>query len=556
MEQFTDSQSFFSTTLTQSITATQTDIPVSNVPSVTTCFLVVEKGTPNEEIMLLISVDADILTVIRGLNPVGGSPEDDGFGVSHPAGASVELTNVHYYLKEIQNKPTFSYRGAYDGTDAINAIANPLLGDVAIDSSTGFTYYFNGTIWVVTSGGSAPADASSSVKGIVKLSVAPDTSTNPIAVGDNDPRVPSTDTVNALAGDGGSPSSGNTYVTQHGLQFGAEVYAASSTGTDAYAITPNPALITYGAGVHFFFQADVDNAGAASLNISGLGAITIKRPDGTDLQTGDIVAGEVCEVVHNGTNLQLMGTSKGGDLQVFTSSGTWTKPAGLSGNEMVIVQLWAGGGGGGSGASPFGGGGGGGGAYVKATMRASDLGSTVSVTIGTGGAAGSPGVNSSFGSVFPACAGGAGGNDSGSAPGGGGGGGALGIGQDASGATSGAGGEPGGSASGVSNSGSGGGGGHSGNSAEGGGGGASGNSGDATLSGGNSVYGGGGGGGGSGTSGSGGGASAFGGDGGGGGTGGSAGTAGTAPAGGGGGGGSTGAGGAGARGECRVFVMR
>jgi hypothetical protein len=104
------------------------------------------------------------------------------------------------------------------------------------------------------------------------------------------------------------------------------------------------------------------------------------------------------------------------DVQEFTSSGTWTKPANA---KLVVVELWGAGGGGGSGcrnaAANFrvGGGGGGGGAYANLIYRASELTSTVSVTLGAGGsggaavtvnttngANGSAGGTSSFGGYF------------------------------------------------------------------------------------------------------------------------------------------------------------
>ena len=56
-------------------------------------------------------------------------------------------------------------------------------------------------------------DASTTVKGVSKLATAPASATNPIAVGDNDPRVPTTDENDALVGTSGTPSSTNKYVT-------------------------------------------------------------------------------------------------------------------------------------------------------------------------------------------------------------------------------------------------------------------------------------------------------------------------------------------------------
>ena len=84
--------------------------------------------------------------------------------------------------------------------------------------------------------------------------------------------------------------------------------AADGGGTDAYAITlaqsAPPAYIT---GQVFHFKANTANTGPCTLNVNGLGALAVKRSDGTtDTLTGDILANQRVMVQYNGTNFTML----------------------------------------------------------------------------------------------------------------------------------------------------------------------------------------------------------------------------------------------------------
>jgi len=105
---------------------------------------------------------------------------------------------------------------------------------------------------------------------------------------------------NKAAGEQVSASEFNSFLASAGL------YGASNTGSDAYAITVDPAPNDYDAGDKYTFKADVGNTGPATLNVNGLGAKTIKKfGSSLDLETGDISAGQMVTVRYDGIYFQV-----------------------------------------------------------------------------------------------------------------------------------------------------------------------------------------------------------------------------------------------------------
>ena len=81
---------------------------------------------------------------------------------------------------------------------------------------------------------------------------------------------------------------------------------ADDTGAaDAYAFT-TPCLPATDAYDSILFRAANANTGASTLSINGGSAVAIKKSGSTALASGDIVAGQIVEVIFDGTNWQMV----------------------------------------------------------------------------------------------------------------------------------------------------------------------------------------------------------------------------------------------------------
>jgi hypothetical protein len=81
----------------------------------------------------------------------------------------------------------------------------------------------------------------------------------------------------------------------------------TATGTNAKTITLEPAPTSYYDGLCFAFKNATQNTGAVTINVNGLGARPIKKPNGNDITAGNLKANSVYTVRYNGTNFILQG---------------------------------------------------------------------------------------------------------------------------------------------------------------------------------------------------------------------------------------------------------
>lgn len=349
------------------------------------------------------------VTLTTGVNIyVSAHPTpDEGFIAISPA--STNLREIIYYTaKGTDGNGTYitvttANRGLGGTTAQTHAIGEPVRMNVSAET----IQEISDALDQIVAGGAQ--DASTTVKGISKLSVAPVSATNPIAVGDNDPRVLTNPAEKKFGGTGADGAlaitSGATNIDLGNAAVVIKNYSSISiTGTGSLTFT-NP----HANGTLIILKCQ----GNVTITSSTLGAIDVTSMGGTGGSSG---TSNVIIKIPNGVS---------GGIGAGKGVGGTAPGVSIAATKLPLLACGGGGGGGdGTNGTNFGGGGG-----ASAINNGGTAGSAATVS-GSGGAAGAGG-----GALYIECAGayscsstlyargGAGGQGTSSASGGGGGGG-------------------------------------------------------------------------------------------------------------------------------------
>lgn len=84
------------------------------------------------------------------------------------------------------------------------------------------------------------------------------------------------------------------------VQDSSFIYGGTSGGTaNAQTLACTPAITAYAAGQVFVFLAGATNTGAPTINVNGVGDISVYRSDGSSARAGDIVQNQMHVIVKN-----------------------------------------------------------------------------------------------------------------------------------------------------------------------------------------------------------------------------------------------------------------
>jgi hypothetical protein len=252
------------------------------------CYATLEPNTTREEIISFTTITqnsdgtATLTGVTRNLDYVSPYTQISATGFVHSGGTPLIISNnPQLYNDMLSNSNDETITGTY----TFDADKYPKVDDASKPPTADAEFATKKYADDLAIAG-AP-DSTTTVKGIVEKATSAETQAGSDTGGTSAPLFAAPSDIAA------------------NIQNSKFIYAADAEASDTYVITLTPAIASYATGQVFVFKANTANTGAATLNVNGKGAKTIKKLHDQDLETNDIEAGSIVTVVYDGTNMQL-----------------------------------------------------------------------------------------------------------------------------------------------------------------------------------------------------------------------------------------------------------
>jgi hypothetical protein len=92
-----------------------------------------------------------------------------------------------------------------------------------------------------------------------------------------------------------------------------KIYQYTASGTNAYSVNVDPVQTSYASGDWYFIKFNNANTTTSvTIDVNSLGAVPIKKTDGSSLAIGDIPDGSIQLISYDGANFQVLSSSTGG----------------------------------------------------------------------------------------------------------------------------------------------------------------------------------------------------------------------------------------------------
>lgn len=115
-------------------------------------------------------------------------------------------------------------------------------------------------------------------------------------------------------------------------------HGIATSGTNTYTGT-KAGLEAYAANQFFVVRFINANTGAVTLNINGLGAVSVRKNVSENLTSGDILAGQAYVLVHDGTNFQITGAVGSGEGGATSFLDLTDTPSSYEYNEGAVLSV-------------------------------------------------------------------------------------------------------------------------------------------------------------------------------------------------------------------------